>query len=81
MANVYMVVNCPDEKLKPLLSHIKQFDEDDKDDVSMIEVIVHAPELGADNVEAIFKELGMPYFGEVRWAEKAAQMEWKSNNG
>lgn len=77
MANVYMVINCPDEKLKPFLAHLKQFDDDDKDSASMIEVVVHAPDLGEPRIAAMFQELGMPYSGKVRWAEKAAKMEWK----
>lgn len=77
MAHVYMVVSCPDEKLKPFLAHIKQFDDGDKGSASMVEVVVHAPELGEAKTTAMFQELGMPYHGKVRWAEKAAKMEWK----
>jgi D-alanine-D-alanine ligase-like ATP-grasp enzyme len=67
----------PEEKLKPFLCHLKDFDKEAGEDVTMIEVVVHAPELGETRIEAMFKELGMPYVGKVRWAEKAAGMEWK----
>lgn len=80
MANVYMVINTPDEKLKPFLRHLKAFDDNDKDSATMVEVVVHAPEMGSPAVEAMFKEIGMPYAGKVRWAEKAAKMEWRPEN-
>jgi len=79
MANVYMVVDIPDDRLKPFLNYLKQFD-DDRPELSMIEVVVHAPELGESYVAAMFGELGLPYSGKVRWAEKAAKMEWRPEN-
>lgn len=77
MANVYMVIDTPDEKLKSFLQYLHDFDESDRNSVSMVEVVVHAPKLSEEVVAVMFKEIGMPYMGKVKWAEKAAKMEWK----
>lgn len=75
MANIYIKATMPEELLRPFLQSFKDW-EHEKDTEVLAEVVVNIP--GAkDRIVALLNDLGIPCQGEVRWAEKEQDMEWR----